>query len=97
MRISPLTCWAVSKLGFHSKMIILPSSSGVLEVTVCTRCRNYLLESHGLRFVGKISKMPEEFPGISMLLEGVGYMVAAREVRGLCDRFVEEGLAEPAD
>lgn len=67
----------------------MESPSGLLTVHVCTRCKSYLLETHGLTFAGRIHKMPAQFPDISGLLEGIGYTAAAKEVRALSARFAE--------
>jgi hypothetical protein len=71
----------------------MESASGLLNITVCTRCGGYVLEAHGLHFSGKIEEMPLQFPDIGVMLDGIGYGAAAKEIRGLMDTFAEAGYA----
>lgn len=92
MRLLPVLCWALSRLGWDSEMVEMESYAGTLHFTVCTRCNSYLMESHGLTFSGRISRIPEELPNIGNLLNGIGYTVAAREVTTLVGILQKGGV-----
>lgn len=93
MTIHPAACWLLSKIGWNSQMVEMKSPSGILKMTVCTRCHSYMMESHGLTFTGRVKKVMKDFPNIGALLDGIGYTAAAREINNLMRVLREDGFA----